>query len=377
VTQQNRALWVSTSMQTRGGISTFVRTVRETPFWSQWHVRHVATHRNGSVATKIIAFGIGALHFLAELVFRRPDVVHINTSSNGSFYRKSLLAWISWAWRVPVVMHVHGSEFQAFFAAAPGPVRLLIRTTLERADTVIALGDTWAQRLRDIAPRADVLVVPNAIRPQSQVEQQTAGPVHVLFLGAVGDRKGTFVLLDAWAKMMADGGGDLAARLTIAGDGEVERARRQVTDLGVDASVDVCGWIPNADVPALLSSAQVLVLPSQNEGQPMAILEAMARGICVVASNAGGIPELLDESCGVLVHPNDVTELAVAITAVVTDRDMRARVGANAFRRVQSEFDVDVIARRFDELYRQIVRRRVALPGSIYRLSCRAQSILR
>lgn len=350
--KQPRALWVSTSLSTRGGISSFARTVRETPLWSQWRVRHVATHRDGSVLTKVITFGLGLIQFLVELVFHRPDVVHIHTSSYGSFFRKSLLTWTSWAFRVRTVLHVHGSEFEAFFANAPSPVQLLIRATLERADTVIALGNAWADRLRDIAPRADIVVVPNSIRPGSPVTQETTGPVHVVFLGAVGDRKGTFTLLDAWAAMEADG--DVQARLTIAGDGEVDRARNQVAALGLGASVDVRGWIASTAVPALLASAHVLVLPSQSEGQPMAILEAMAKGICVVASNVGGIPELVDESCGVLVHPNDVTELADALTYVVSDGDARARLAASALKRVQDEFDVDVISRSFDELYQRL-----------------------
>jgi glycosyltransferase involved in cell wall biosynthesis len=354
VAKHERALWVSTSLHTRGGISTFVRTVRQTPLWHQWKIRHVATHRNGTVVTRIIAFGFGLLHFLSELIFHRPDVVHIHTSSYGSFFRKCILTWISLAFRIPVVLHVHGSEFQAFFANAPSLVRLLIRSTLEHADIVIALGNTWADRLRDIAPRVCVVVVPNAIQPDSPVEQHTAGPVHVVFLGEVGLRKGTFTLIDSWAKMMADGNGVVQARLTIAGDGEVDRAQDQVTALGVHASVDVRGWIANTTVPELLASAHILVLPSQSEGQPMAILEAMAKGVCVVASNVGGIPELLDESCGVLVHPNDVSELADALTYVVTDQNARARFGANALKRVQDEFDMDLISRRFDEMYRQL-----------------------
>jgi glycosyltransferase involved in cell wall biosynthesis len=251
---------------------------------------------------------------------------------------------------------VHSGEFDRFFANAPGLVRLLIRATLERADTVIALGDKWADRLRDIAPRARIVVVPNAIRPDSPVEHQTSGPVHVVFLGRVGDSKGTFTLLDSWAKMLADSGATVQARLTIAGDGEIDRARDRVAALGVGASVYVRGWIANTTVPELLASAQILVLPSQNEGQPMSILEAMAKGVCVVASNVGGIPELLDETCGVLVNPDDVTELADAITYVVTDHDARARFGAHALQRVQNEFDADVVSRRFDELYRRLIR---------------------
>ncbi len=351
-----RALWASTSLSTRGGIATFVRTIRETPLWQEWDIHHIATHRNGTVVTRIITFVFGLVRFVAELALHRPDLVHIHMSSYGSFFRKCLLTWVSVAFRVPVVLHVHGSEFHRFFANAPGLVRLLIRATLERADTVIALGNTWADRLRDIAPRARIVVVPNAIRPDSPVEQRTPGPVHVVFLGEVGDRKGTFTLLDSWAKMLADSDGSVQARLTIAGDGEVDRARERVVALGIGASVNVRGWIANTEVPGLLASAQILVLPSQSEGQPMAILEAMAKGVCVVASNVGGIPEILDETCGVLVNPDDVTELADAITYVVTDPNARGRFGTHALQRVQNEFDVDVISRRFDELYRRLVR---------------------
>ena len=351
-----RALWASTSLSTRGGIATFVRTVRETPLWQDWDIHHVATHRNGTVVTRIITFVFGLVKFVAELALHRPDLVHIHTASYGSFFRKCLLTWVSSAFRVPVVLHVHGAEFHRFFTNAPGLVQLLIRATLERADTVIALGNTWADRLQDIAPRARIVVVPNAIRPDSPVEQQTSGPVHVLFLGEVGDRKGTFTLFDSWAKMLADSDGNLQARLTIAGDGEIDRARDRVAALGLGASVDVRGWVAHTEVPGLLASAQILVLPSRNEGQPMAIFEAMARGICVVASNVGGIPELLDETCGVLVDPDDVNELANAITYVVTDHNARAGFGAHALQRVQNEFDVDVISRRFDELYRRLAR---------------------
>ena len=89
------ALWVSTSMSTHGGIASFVRTMRETPLWAEWNVRHVATHRDGSKADRVVAFVVAVPAFVKELICRRPSVVHIHMSSDGSFYRKSLLVWIS------------------------------------------------------------------------------------------------------------------------------------------------------------------------------------------------------------------------------------------------------------------------------------------
>ncbi|MCA1704458.1 MAG: glycosyltransferase family 4 protein, partial [Actinobacteria bacterium] len=112
-----------------------------------------------------------------------------------------------------------------------------------------------------------------------------------------------------------------------------------------------------SEVAELLGTAHVLTLPSRYEGQPMTILEAMARGLCVVASAVGGIPELVEEGAsGVLVPPDDVDALATALCTVINDHEMRNRLGDAALDRARQTFDVDVIWRRFDVLYREVMR---------------------
>ena len=78
---ERRALWVSTSTETRGGIATYVRAMQQTPLWTDWNIRHVATHRDGSAAAKIAAFARGALLFVVELIRFRPTVVHLHAST--------------------------------------------------------------------------------------------------------------------------------------------------------------------------------------------------------------------------------------------------------------------------------------------------------
>jgi glycosyltransferase involved in cell wall biosynthesis len=173
----------------------------------------------------------------------------------------------------------------------------------------------------------------------------------------VGVRKGTFVLLEAWSKMIARRDCQ-PARLTVAGDGEVDRARHLVSELGIETSVDVRGWLSETDVSTLLDDAQVFVLPSLNEGQPMAILEAMSRGMCVIGSTAGGIPEMLGDSGGILVEPDDVDGLASTLFHVVNDSDARAGYGKGALRRIEGEFNIEMAADRIDKIYCQILRRR-------------------
>jgi glycosyltransferase involved in cell wall biosynthesis len=350
-----RALWVSTSTETRGGVATYVRAMRRTPLWDLWDIRHVATHRNGSVASRVIAFITGTGSFIRELVLRRPALVHLHTSFNGSFARKSILAWISRSAGVPVVMHVHSGGFREFYSRSPRLLQHYIRVTLEGADAVIALGEKWAGALRQIAPGARIAVVSNAVELRTPVDQPGPGePVHVLFLGDIEDHKGAFLLLEAWSQL-ADRSFPGGADLVMAGGGAVARARNRAEELGITDQVQVMGWVAPAQVEALLSGSHVLVLPSTFEGQPMAVLEAMAHGLCVVATDVGGVPDLVAD-CGVLLPVGDLASLIDTLRQVISDAEQRAKLGSRGFRRVQERFDVNFTWRALDTLYEELAR---------------------
>jgi glycosyltransferase involved in cell wall biosynthesis len=371
--EKKRALWVSSTLSTYGGIATFVRNMRETSLWDEWQIRHVATHCDGPKLTRLGIFIVGFFRFMVQLFINRPDIVHLHTSERGSFVRKGLLIWMSKMFRIPVVLHMHGGEFHEYFANAGSPLQWLIRVTLERADVVIALGNAWAKRLKEAAPNAHIEVVPNAIRPNVPVDQTNASEVQVVFLGELCQRKGTSVLLDAWAEMVAHAN-VAPAKLTIGGWGEIDRANDQIGALGIGKSVHIVGWLSAPDVQQLLASTHVLALPSLNEGQPMVILEAMARGICVVSTTVGGIPEMVGDSEGVLVNPGDVPEFAAALAKVINDPEARSRFGAHARQRVEREFNVEVVSRRFDDLYRSVLinRRQACRRIDLYRSGGRA-----
>jgi glycosyltransferase involved in cell wall biosynthesis len=327
-----------------------------TPLWPTWDVRHVATHRRGSLATKARAFATGLGRFLAELVVRRPALVHVHTSSHGSFARKSALTWLSRAAGVPVVLHVHSGAFGDFHAGAPPVVQRYIRRTLTAADRVVALDASWAGVLQRIAPDAHVVVVPNGVTPRALVPQAGPGePVRVLFVGAVTEAKGAFVLLDAWRDVVTrTPTADL--QLVLAGAGDLDRARSRLEDLDLAGRVRLAGWVDPSGVAHLMSTSHVLVLPSRAEGQPMAVLEGMAHGLCVVGTAVGGIPGLLTGECGLLVPPDDVGALAEALHRVVTDPALRSRLGARAWARVRERYDLDLTWRQLDRLYAEVLR---------------------
>lgn len=254
-------------------------------------------------------------------------------------------------------MHVHGAEFHRFFDRCPRPLQAYIRVTLQGAGAVIALGDSWAQRLAGIAPGSRIVVVPNAVKSRPIVAQPSSGePVRLLFLGEIGDRKGAFTLIDAWGRLVDASAGHPGGRLVLAGDGDLTRAGVRIDELGLHDHVDLLGWVGRSEVERLLRQSHVLVLPSRNEGQPMAVLEAMAFGLCVVVSDAGGLPDLVDEECGVLIPPDDVAALEGALRSVIGDRERRVRLGESAWRRVRERFDVDVTWQSLDSLYQGLAR---------------------
>lgn len=357
-TRPVRVMWVSTSLATQGGISAAVRTLAATPLWARWGVRHVASHQDGSAVAKVRRFAACLAQVLLELVVRRPDLVHLHTSSDGSFVRKAAILWLARARGVPVVLHVHSGRFHDFHRGAPAPLRALIRRTLAAADVVVALDQPWVERLRAIAPTARFVSVPNAVPLPPVTSEPADGATHVVFLGRIWEKKGAFTLVESWAEALATVGGAVGedARLTMAGDGDPDRARKLAAGLGAADTVTVHDWLPKAEVDALLDAADVLALPSLGEGQPMVVLEAMARGLAVLATDVGGIPGLVDDGReGFLVPPGDGPALTEALITMLRDPERRRAMGAAARRRAAAEFDVDVVWRRLDDLYADLL----------------------
>lgn len=135
--------------------------------------------------------------------------------------------------------------------------------------------------------------------------------------------KGTGVLLDAVHELRRQGAG---IKLRIVGDGRLlAHYRRQSETLGLSAVVEFVGQQDRAGVRAALDSAHLFVLPSLTEGLPRALLEAMARGLPAVATDVGGVPELLPSEC--LVPPRDAHALAVRIAQMMSDQSERLRLG--------------------------------------------------
>ena len=165
-------------------------------------------------------------------------------------------------------------------------------------------------------------------------------------------RKGHRFLLEAAAHLKRQG-----ERLTyrLAGDGsQKERLERLAQTLGLQEEIDFLGFV--TDVPAFLSSIDVFVLPSLFEGLGVAVLEAMAAARPVVATDAGGLSELVaDQHTGLLAPPGDSLSLARAISQLISQRDRMRRMGENGRARVQEHFTMEQMAKKNEAYYYELL----------------------
>jgi len=143
----------------------------------------------------------------------------------------------------------------------------------------------------------------------------------------------------------------LPMRLLLVGEGPIkERLASLVQRLGLDGSVEFTGWRPFEELPELICRGAIYAFPSFFEGMPWAVLEAMACGRAVVASNIPGIKDIIDDGVdGMLVRPGDIRSLADALAMLMEDEALRKRLGENARSKMLRHYDISVIVDKIEK----------------------------
>lgn len=285
------------------------------------------------------------------------DVAHINIAPRGSTYRKMLFAKIARCLGAKVVLHLHGSGYDAFYKSLTPSRKRAVTGFFRSADHVIVLGEYWRNFTSQVLDVDDskLSVIDNGVPDTGIRADPNKSEAHIVALGVVGERKGTDVLLHALASLPVDVG---PWRATIGGNGEIARYSRLSAELGISDLVTFAGWVGEAEVQDLLRSATIFVLPSRAENQPVAILEAMACSLPVISTRVGAIPEqVVEGQTGLLVPPGDPESLAEAIRLVLCDSTIRVSMGQAGHKLFQRRFSVSASAKRVRQVYNNLTRR--------------------
>ena len=281
------------------------------------------------------------------------DIIHANWSLSG------LAALLSRGrHKLPYVVTVQGSD--VFKTLNKPGIRQMVGLALRKAGKVIALSRALKTAALGFGLRDErVVVIPNGVNisqfPFATAEEKKN---QVLFVGSLIERKGPLYLLQAMRLVHQDLPG---ATLVLVGEGD-QRANLEeyIAANSMEDYVRLAGTQPQSAVGALMRESRLFVLPSIEEGQGVVLMEALASGTPCVGSRVGGIPDVVTENVGRLVEAGDVSALAEAIRAYLTDQNLWENASRAGRQRVLEHYDWNHLADEISAVYAEVLAERSA-----------------
>jgi glycosyltransferase involved in cell wall biosynthesis len=294
----------------------------------------------------------------------RPHIVHTHTAKAGLVGRAAALA----VRPRPLIVHTfHGHVLRGYF----GPRKTAFYRRLEQemarfTDVLIGVSEATVGDLvgLGVAPREKFRVVPlgaeldpftdagsgedrGVLRAELDVaDDETL----LLFVGRLVPIKRVDVLLESLRQVVSQGA---PVQLAIVGDGELRTQLEELSaEMGLQGRVHFLGY--RRDLPRIAAAADIAVLSSDNEGTPVALIEAAAAGLPAVATSVGGVPEVVGEDVGMVVAPRDPQAFGMAVATLAEDPELRRQMGERAreaaLRRYSHERLLDDVRDLYEEL---------------------------
>jgi glycosyltransferase involved in cell wall biosynthesis len=341
-----------------GGIATYYQALMSSSLPDRIHLRFVQTSSQTRSFTdagrvtlaNIISAWSDCLRFLKAVRSYQPDIAHIATASGSSFIKHSVCVLMARFFGCHVILHPHCS-YKALYANRGKSWQWFFRWVMRRTDGVITLSKEWFQ-LKSILPNCEVHYLPNAINIKQyakiavdHLENDYADrPIKIFYLGYLGRMKGIVDLVDAIGDLNSSIG-EISLDL-VGGElmkGELEIIRERIRSKHLDQIVQIYPPAFGDEKLTFFHKADIFVYPSYDEGMPMAIIEAMASGLPIIATNVGGIPDLVkDEVNGLLVEPGRPDQISAALKRLCTEQDLNLSMRGESVRLAAEQYNIEL-----------------------------------
>ena len=268
---------------------------------------------------------------------RNYDVYHIHAASYGSTFRKG---W-----------YIHAAK-----KCEKSNQKDKIISILKEADEVIALSADWKKKFDETFGLKNCVVLENGIdteRLKPAITSVKDHPHTIVSLGRLGERKGTYDLIKAIERVKIQ---IPDIKCYLAGDGDINRCKQIVEEKNLKSNIIIVGWADFDKKLELLKKSSVLVLPSYNEGLPMAILEGMACGKAIISTTVGAIPEVVKEENGILIEPGDVEKLSEALIRYCMNQETVEKIGKNNIALIHTKYSMDAMHQKLAQYYIDVMQ---------------------
>ncbi|MGM0214807.1 glycosyltransferase family 4 protein [Enterococcus sp. AZ109] len=327
----------------KGGISTVIRNfIQYFPKEQQWQINYIVSWCERAK----LFYAVRAWWQLFYCTHRQEvAIVHIHVSQDASFYRKAgLLKAIKKGTKV--IFHLHAPHFDQFYAEASTKRKNTIRKVLNQVDLIVALSDEWAKYYQTLTT-SEVKVITNAVFiPKENTYQKSA--TNIMTFGRICERKGSHDILTL-ARRIQERFPELKFHLYGDTDGTTAKIVQQMESLGCK-NVELHGWTTNQ--AELLKECALHLLPSYHEGLPMAILETMAHGIPNLATDIGGVKQVVEDQVnGYLVQPGDIDQMEQALVDFFSEPEKRSQFSAHARAKIVDHFSIEEYHQAWQQVY--------------------------
>ena len=292
---------------------------------------------------------------LLLLFDRQIKILHIHGAANASFYRKRIFVRMGKFFGKKVIMHQHAADFKDFFEFSDNKDKIV--NTLNLCDKLIVLSQSWKKYFANIGVNeAKISVLNNIVIPPVGLRKRRAeNKLHVLFLGEISNRKGVYDLLEVMKQNKTFFERNLFLRIGgNAVDGDINNF---IVENDLSQIVKYEGWVSGEKKAECLEWVDVYILPSYNEGLPIAILEAMSYGRPVISTNVGGIPEILHSyENGILIEAGDLKQIEEALKFFIDNPEKIVEYGLKSYETVKPFFPASVL-KELTSIYEELLEK--------------------
>lgn len=324
--------------RSKGGMATVILGISQSKELNTIHkIDLFESYIDGNIFRRLL-FSIYS-YFKLYAIYKSYDLFHIHMASYGSAFRKIYYIKLLKYKGKKVIVHIHGAEFLNFYNSLNSKKQKYVIQNLNKADMIIALSERWKYEFETKLNMKNVYVLSNGINTEDFREaniKTIENKYNFLFLGRLGKRKGAYDLLKAIEELNQEG---LRIKCYMAGDGEIDRFKEIICEKKLDDYVKVVGWVGEGEKINLLKKVSTVILPSYNEGLPMAILEGMACGKAIISTNVGAIPEVVIENeNGIIVEPGNIEQIKNAIKRITSDDEKLIDISLNNIEKINKKY---------------------------------------
>lgn len=348
-------LMVGNSKSVKGGITTVITQFLNHKWNKNIKMKFIPTYIEKNNICKILFFLIASIRIIMYFIFQNKkdkNIVHIHMSYKGSFTRALFISRISKIFKNKVIVHLHGSEFEKWYNLCENSKKKKIRGFLKECDSFIVLGEEWKKKIKKIEPDTNIKIVKNSINIPKEVSKYNL-PFSFLFVGVLIKRKGVNDLIDA-VNQMYKNNEIKNVKFVIVGSGEEEKKLIEIIEKnGLNDFFEFKGWVENSQISTIFKKSNAFILPSYNEGLPMAILEAISYGLPIISTEVGDISSaVMHEKNGFLYKPGDIDSLKKYIKTMLCMNNEEWNIMSDFSRKKAiEEFSIESYFMKIEKLY--------------------------